>query len=60
MAFRIEMFYDGEWVDEPDVCSYNYDDGTNRFPEKRKAEKVLDEMSKVGFIRDRLRVAEID
>jgi hypothetical protein len=59
MAFRIEMFYGNEWSEDSDLVNHS-DQEENFFLFYSDALDVIDDLVGVGFIRERLRVAEID
>ena len=59
MAYRIEMFYDNKWSEDPDLVNHS-DQEENFFLFYSDALDVIDDLVGVGFIRERLRIVEND
>ncbi len=62
MAFRIELFYDNKWSDDPDLMNHSHhsQQEENSFDSDLDALAVIDDLVGVGFIRERLRIVAID
>jgi hypothetical protein len=59
MAFRIEIFDNGEWTDDASLLGHGCQSEANLWFLEKSAQSAIDDLVEVGFDRDRLRVVEI-